>query len=278
MPIGAPATYPILEDIMILARSLVLDTMPGATGTSGEGQILTDSAPFTIPMLNSSIRETYRELGNNGVATLIQDNIILTGITPVNGPLGLAAVDPSVQVSITYAGYNDGSGVLNTSLKLAANVLSVLRMWERTNGTGNPFVPMLPTQFGLPSRNQTTMLGDWEYRQDGIYMCGATQTSDIRYRASVSLPAQISGNGSDFANLSVPILDCTDVIAYKMAAFYRAARAEGGDLTLAQDYRAKAKEQIDALILRQVRQQQATNYERIPYGEDSSWANNVPVR
>src|ERR1700680_1580199 len=118
MPIGAPATYPILEDIMLLARSLVLDTMAGATATLGEGQILTDTAPFTIPMLNSSIRETYRELGNNGVATLIQDNIVLTGLTPVNGPLGLAAVDPSVQVSITYAGYNDGSGVLNTSLKL----------------------------------------------------------------------------------------------------------------------------------------------------------------
>jgi hypothetical protein len=277
MPIGQPATYPILEDIMLLARSLVLDTMPGATGTQGEGQILTDTAPFTIPMLNSSIRETYRELGNNGVATLIQDNIILAGLTPVNGPLGLAAVDPSVQVSVTYAGYNDGSGSLNTSLKLAANVLSVLRMWERTNGSGNPFVTMMPSQFGLPSRNQTSVLGDWEYRQDGIYMCGATQATDVRYRAVVSLPAQISGTGIDFASLSVPILDCTDAVAYKMAAFFRAARAEGGDLTLASDYRAKAKEQIDAIILRQVRSQQATNYERIPYGEDSSWGGRSPI-
>src|SRR5689334_20043156 len=107
MPIGAPSTYPIVEDIMNLARTFVLDTMPGANNVQGEGQILTDTAPFTIPMLNTAIRWLQRKLGNNGAATLIQDNIILTGLTPVNGPLGLGIVDPSVQVSVTYAGYFD---------------------------------------------------------------------------------------------------------------------------------------------------------------------------
>ena len=250
---------------MLLARSLVLDTTP-----NGTGQILTDSAPFTIPMVNSAIRKVYRALGNSGVATLIQDNIILLGLTPVNGPQGLGIVDPAVQVNISYAGYFDGS-TTNTSLKLLPNVLSVLRMWERTTGTNTDFVPMKPAQFGLPSRNQTSILGDWEYRQDGIFMVGAVQATDIRYRARVSLPAQVSGPGTDFASLSVPILDSTDAIAYQLAAMFRGARVQGGDLEPTQDYRTEAKNALDELILQQVRTQQATNYERIPYGQDASW-------
>lgn len=256
---------------MLLARTLVLDTKAGATGTPGEGQILTDSAPFTVPMINSSIRELYRELGNNGVATLIQDNIVLSGLTPVNGPLGPGVVDPSVQVSVTYSGYFNGTST-NSSLKLGANVLSVLRMWERQTGTNTNFIPMYPAKFGLPSRNQSAILGDWEYRQDGIYMVGSTQTTDIRYRAIIQLPAQVSGAGTDFASISVPILDCTDALAYKIAAIYRAARAQGGDLEMASDYRQKAKQQVDELILRQVRSQQGTNYQRVPYGEDEMYS------
>ena len=252
---------------MLLARTLVLDTKAGSTGAPGEGQILTDTAPFTIPMINSSIRKLYRALGNNGVATLIQDNIILTGLTPVNGPQGLGIVDPAVQVSVTYAGYFDGTNT-NTSLKLGANVLSVERVWERQTGTNADFVPVKPARFGLPSRNQTSIFGEYEYRQDGIYMVGSTSTNDIRYRAIIQLPAQVSGNGLDFASISVPILDCTDAIAYDIAAVYRAARAQGGDLELSNDYAQKAKAQTDELILRQVRSQQATNYERQPYGEE----------
>jgi hypothetical protein len=267
MPIAAPATYPLLSDIMLLARTLVLDTKAGATNTPGEGQILTNNAPFTIPMINSSIRKLYRALGNSGVATLIQDNIIISGLTPVNGPLGLAIPDPSVQVSITYAGYFDGTST-NTSLKLSANVLSVVRMWERQTGSNNDFVPMYPAKFGLPSRNQTMVLGDWEYRQDGIYMLGSLNTMDVRYRAIIQLPAQVSGDGTDFASISVPILDCTDAIAYDLAAVYRGARAQGGDLELAKDYANTAQVQTRALALRQIRSQQAIDYRSPAYGHE----------
>jgi len=261
MPIGQPATYPLLSDIMLLARSYVLDTTPST------GQVFTDTAPFTLPFINAAIRELYRKMGNSGVGTLIQDNIILLGLTPVNGPQGLGIVDPAVQVNVSYAGYFDGS-TTNASLKIPQQVLSVMRMWERTTGTNTDFVPMRKAQFGLASRNQTNILGDWEYRQDGIYMVGALQSTDIRFRATIQLTANVTG--SDFSSISVPILDCTDALAYTLAYKFRAARAQGGDAELSGEYKQNAQDAIDELILRQVRSQQALDYHRMPYGEDSN--------
>lgn len=267
MPIGSPATYPILEDVMVLARSYVNDTWSGATSTPGEGQIFVDNsalAPFTIPFINSAIRDVYRDLGNAGVATLIQDNVILTGLGPVNGPLGLAAPDPSIQVSVTYAGYNDGSGTINSTLQLPGNTLAVLKLWERQNNSGNPFVEMTQSQFGLPSRFQVTSLNDWEYRQDGIYMVGALVSTDIRMRLSISLPASVSGAGLDFSALSVPILDSTDALAWKLVEKY-SFRLEPENFVTA---KAKADEEIMKLIQRQVRQKQSVPYHRQGYGDD----------
>src|ERR1700722_19747474 len=107
MPIGAQPTYPFVEDAMLLARSLVNDTFPGATSTPGEGQILTDSSaisPFTIPFINSAIRRVYRKLGNHGVASLIQDNYILTNLAPIDGANGGGIPDPGAPVAITFYG------------------------------------------------------------------------------------------------------------------------------------------------------------------------------
>src|SRR6266705_1289080 len=100
-----------LLTIMNLVRALVMDSQAGATGTPGEGQILTDNpaiSPFVQPFLNSSIRELYRELRNVGQPTLLKDNVIVEGLTPVHSPrFGLAAADPAVQVYLGVNGYFD---------------------------------------------------------------------------------------------------------------------------------------------------------------------------
>ena len=267
MPIGSPSTYPILEDILVLARSLVNDTGAGATNTPGEGQILVDNstlAPFTIPFVNSAIRKVYREMGISGVATLIQDNIILSGLTPVNGPQGLAVPDPAIQVSVTYTGYNDGSGTINAALQIPANVLAVLKLWERQTNSGNPFVEMDQAQGGLPSRFQVTAFNQWEYRSDAIYMVGSVLTNDIRMRCEVQLAGAVSGAGTDFASLSVPILDCTDAVAWSIVELY-AARLEPEFLETA---KAHSDEEIGKLVARQVRQKQSVPYHRQGYGSD----------
>ena len=76
-------SFPSLETVMNLARSLVNDTQAGLTGTPMEGQILTDNplvSPFTLQFLNSAIRQLYREMRNISDPQLIFDNIILIGL------------------------------------------------------------------------------------------------------------------------------------------------------------------------------------------------------
>ena len=287
MPIGAPTTYPSVNDCMILARSLVNDTFPGATATPGEGQILTNSSaisPFTIPFINSAIRTVYRKLGNSGVASLIQDNYILAGLPPVDGPTTTVGVpDPSTQVAITFSGYFDGT-TLWPLLVLPPNALAVLKMWERTNGSGNPFTEMTQAQFGLPSRNQVSALVDWEWRGgsvpvggnpvfgDGVYMVGSVVATDVRMRMRVSLPAQVSGAGTDFATLFIPVLDCVDAVANYIAAFYTAARGEDDPDVLgrAKILRDAGDQYTAELANQQIRQKQAVNYQRQSYGT-SGW-------
>lgn len=248
---------------MLLARSLVNDTMAGVTDQAGEGQILTNDptiSPFTIPFLNSAIRWLYRKLGNSGVPTLINDNLILSSLAPV------VALSPAVQVSITFAGYSNGT-TLDTALKLPTNTLSVLKMWERLSGTGNNFQEMVQSLDGLPSRNQSTLFGDWEYRQDGIYMVGSLSTEDVRMRTVVALAGQVSGDGTDFASLSIPVQDSIDALATKVAEFYSFAR--GSDQVEA--LHGAAEDLFMELSNRQVRQRQAVPYQRPAYNSSPVW-------
>ena len=254
-----------LLTIMNLVRALINDSQAGATATPGEGQVFTDNpaiSPFTQPFLNSSIRELYRELRNVGQPALIKDNVIVTGLTPVYSPTyGLAAADPAVQVYLGGNGYFDGN-TINANLLLPGDMVVPERVWERETNSNNPFIPMTQPQFGLPSRFQTPALGEWEWRNEAIWMCGSTQTRDLRLRYYCALP-QFFSSTLDFAATCVPIIDCTDAVAYKTATKYAIMLGSPG---LA-DLRAEAAEQMRQLKLTHVRREQSIDYNRIPYGQ-----------
>jgi hypothetical protein len=221
-------------------------------------------SPFVLPMLNSSIRELYRELRNVGDPALIKDNVIVSGLTPVNGPQGLGSPDPSIQVYLSYGGYFDGSTVNNTLL-LPGDVLYMESVWERQTGTGNPFMPMAQPQGGLCSRQQTSQFLEWEWRNYNINMVGATQTNDIRLRYYCSLP-QFFSSTLDFNSTFVPIVDCVDAVAYKTAVKYASMLGSPG---LA-DLKLEAIEQMRQLKLATVRRtvrklhQQRWGNQRLP--------------
>src|SRR5579885_3591934 len=112
MPIVGLNQYPSILTITNLVRSDVRDDMKGATGTIGEGQILVNNLTVSVTManfFNSAVRELARQLRLNNAPMLIGDNYVLTGVPPINGPMGLAVADPAVQVSIGFTGYFDGS-------------------------------------------------------------------------------------------------------------------------------------------------------------------------
>lgn len=263
MPIIDALGYPVVEDVMLLARSIVNDTWPGLTNTPGEGQILTNDpavSPFTLPFIKSATRSLYRALGNTGTPTFKKE-VVLTGITPVSGPQGVGVPDPAVQVNLGYLGYFDGTNT-NPNLTLPTDVLTMERMWERATGSNAPFQPMDQSQFGLPSRNQTDCLGVWESRTDAVWMCGSIQDRDLRLRYDAALP--LVGPNSDFTSTSIPILDSTDALAYMIASMYGIARGAAQAPLLD----AKAQEEIRQMKNRQVRARQAVNYSRPPYGDE----------
>lgn len=256
-----------LLTIMNLVRALVNDSQQGATATPGEGQVITDNnsiSPFTQPLLNSAIRELYRELRNVGQPALVKDNVNIIGLTPEFSPTyGLAAADPAVQVYLGFDGYFDGT-TINGDLRLPSDVVTVERVWERETNSNNPFIPMTQPQFGLPSRYQTPALGQWEWRNQAIWMVGSTQTRDLRLRYWCSLP-QFFSSTLDFASTFVPIIDCTDAVAYKVAVKYAVMLGSPG---LA-DLRTEAAEQMRQLKLTHVRRMQSIDFIRIPYGSSN---------
>ena len=254
-----------LLTIMNLVRSLVNDTQAGATADPGEGQIFTDNpaiSPFTQPFLNSSIRELYRELRNVGAPTLVKDNVLIENLPPLVSPrYGVAQPDPAVQVYLGFGGYFDGT-TINSNFVLPSDVLYPERVWERQSKTTNLFAPMKQSQFGLPSVLQCGTIGMWEWRNDNINMPGSTSIRDLRLRYWCSLP-QFFSQTLDFAATYVPILDCTDAVAYKTAVKYANMLGSPNLATL----QADAKEQMFQLKQQHVRRSQSVDYHRIPFGE-----------
>jgi hypothetical protein len=250
-------------NIMNLVRSLVNDTQAGATNTPGEGQIITDNpaiSPFTLPFLNSAIRALYRELRNCGDPALIFDNCLIRNITPINGANGPGNPDPAVQVYIGQNGYFDGTQ-LWPNLTLPSNILYLEKVWERQSGTNNSFVEMHQEESGLPSRPQQPTLAQWEWRNYNLNMVGSTNTEDVRLRYWGSLPTYFSPT-LDFSTTFVPIIDCTDAVAYKVAVMYARMLGSPG----LPDLIVEAKEQMSQLKNAVTRRTQMTDYQRHPYG------------
>jgi hypothetical protein len=262
-----------LATIMDLVRSLVNDTQAGATGTPGEGQIFTNDpsvSPFTQPFLNSSIRELYRELRNVGDPVLIKDNVILSNLPIINSPTqgGPGAVDPAIQTMLTPEGYFDGTQ-LWPNLVLPDDMLYPTKVWERAGGSNDPFRLMDAPSGGLQSRQQGTSFREWEWRNNNLNFPGATAPRDIRLRYYASLP-QFFSSDMDFASTYVPVLDCTDAVAYKTAVKYARMLGSPG---LA-DLSAEADKQMFQLKNANVRRMQHEDFQRIPFGSSDGDLNN----
>ena len=246
---------------------MINDSQAGATDTPGEGQIFTDDpsiSPFVQPFLNSAIRALYRELRNVGDPALVFDNYIISNVTPINGANGLALPDPALQVYIGQEGYFDGNQIW-PDLALPNNMMYLERAWERQSNTGNTFTEMQQPQSGMNSRPQQPTLMDFEWRNYKMWMVGSTQTNDVRLRYWGSLPTFYSAT-LDFASTYVPIIDCTDALAYKIATMYARMLGSPGLPDLA----TEAKEQMFQLKNAVIRRSQSIEYHRPPYGNYSN--------
>ena len=256
--VGGNIRYPSLSSLAALFRAQINDSFSGTAGVPGEGLIMFNQNPDLLTFMDSAIRDTYSDLRNVGDPALILDNYILRNIPP------LAAADPTVQVSLSYAGYFNGFTWSNL-WTLPISCERVERIWERWSNTDEAFCPMQPAPFGLPGAVQTQRMGVWEMRQNAVWMPGCLAAVDLRLRCRITFPdfSAFNPNTIDFDTAYVPILSCQNAIVAKMLVLY-AKRFDPSQLqwAIAEDERM-----IGKLRLEVVRQMQNTENQRIQYGD-----------
>lgn len=229
MPVVPTTAYSQAEDALNLARALVNDSA---------GAVFTDA--LLMPFLNSAYRGLQRELAENGVSVLAEQQ-----------DLSLAA-DPTTGVTPTEI--SDVS-----SPQLPTDCLMPHMLWERaTANTTDVFVPMekFTSGGGMLNLQPSNYLRLWEWREDKVNLIGATQAITVRIRYEKVLPVLTLGTDP------VQIRSATDPLAFATAAL--AARSRGAR-ALAQDLLGTAQMATEKLIERYVRPEQLKGRRRVPY-------------
>lgn len=280
MAVGPSSNFPSLLDIANLVRSFVNDDKQGYTRTPGEGQILVNltsgvtaaQLPQFVTLtnfMNSAIREVRREVGIMGQPTFIRDNYLLLGLPPINSDLGVGAVNPSAQQSLTVSGFFDGLSI-NPDFLLPSDLLQPLELWERLTGSQSPYSEMKQSTGALRPRYQVNALVDWEFRGNAIWFNGAIQSRDVRLRYIAAL-ASLAAASIDWSQTFIPIPDCQEAVADKIAVRYgrRLGSSQVADLVQQADR--------SMLRLRQTvtRARQRIDYRRPMYSGDGNGYNDL---
>jgi hypothetical protein len=229
MPVVPTTGYSQAEDSLNLARALLNDTA---------GSVFTDT--LLMPLLNSAYRGLQRELAENGVSVLIEQQDL--------------DLEPDPTTGVTNTEISDAS-----SPQLPADCLMPHMLWERaTPNTTDVFVPMEKFMSGGSMLNlqPSSYLRLWEWREDKVNLIGATQAITVRIRYEKMLPEVTLGTDP------IQIRAATDPLAFATAAL--AARSRGSR-ALAQDLLATAQMATENLIERYVRPEQTKGRRRRPY-------------
>jgi len=230
MPVLPTTAYSQAEDALNLARALLNDTA---------GAVFTDT--LLLPLLNSAYRGLQRELSENGVSVLTEQQDLELDVDSTTG--------------VTPTEISDVS-----SPQLPTDCLAPHMLWERAAAnTTDVFVPMEKFMSGGDMLNLQpgSYLRLWEWREDKINLIGATQSITVRVRYEKTLPLLTLGTDP------VQIRSATDPLAFATAAL--AARSRG-QRALAADLLGAAQLATENLIERYVRPEQIKGRRRRPYG------------
>jgi hypothetical protein len=229
MPVVPTTAYSQSEDALNLARALLNDTA---------GSVFTDT--LLMPLLNSAYRGLQRELAENGVSVLAEQQDLNLATDPVSGITPMEISDVS-------------------SPQLPTDCLAPHMLWERaTANTTDVFMPMekFTSGGGMLNLQPSSYLQLWEWREDKVNLIGATQAITVRIRYEKVLPLLTLGTDP------VQIRSATDPLGFATAAL--AARSRGAR-ALAQDLLGTAQMATENLIERYVRPEQTKGRRRMPY-------------
>ena len=223
MPVVAPvpmAPYDTVETALQVARVRLNDAIE-----SIHGDVITDTQPFTQVGTNAAWRRIQEFLANAGCTRFHQETVLFN--IPACGNADLVA-----QVWLNWTQYFDGSNYFsppNTPV-LPQNFISPLSLQERISGTTGQFTPIDQVLKGLPRISRVPINRLWEWRDETIYMPGATGATDIIVRYLGFLPDFVQTGSTDWTAQPIPIMRCLDPLSWAICAEFARAR---GDLDAA---------------------------------------------
>ena len=251
MPIPSPlpaAPYDLVESVLNLARVRINDAM-----ASIGGDILTDVQPFTQVMYNAAWRKFQAFLTQLGHSRFKQ-SVVLLGF-PV-----LANPDPAMQVSLSWSGCFDGTSYY-ISPALPPDLILPLKIWERVSGMSMAFHhhPMEQALDGLPSCQVAQPFnGCFEWREDTIWMPGASQPLDFKIEYAAFLPDAVTTGTVSWNQQAVPVMRALSPLANYLAAEVAAPRADLDSGTFLQ----QAEDETRQIYNLEARQKQRTTTSR----------------
>jgi hypothetical protein len=151
-----------------------------------------------------------------------------------------------------------GVTVLTTS-ELPANLIEIQRIWERTNGTSEEFVPVTRQDFLPPLQVQTTSLVYWSWQNQEVRLLGATSDRELRI--------DYVGNVTTFKladeNDEIPIINAMSFLSYRNAAL--CAQFIGENKERSNDLNQMAIAAMDRMVGINVKGQQVLGTRRRPF-------------
>lgn len=184
------------------------------------GQTLTNNAPFTLPMCNVAWQRSQQFLVSLGYVVL-EDNITIPGLPPASD------LDPAKEVTLSWSGYDNGSGTLNTAFVLPQSLIRPVSdgLQERisvTSGVNTAALSPMDEILGTLANVAKGMWNQqWQWRADKIVMPGARTNTDLSIRFAKYL--------ADFTNLNTdvaPIMRCEDMLSGFICAEFAGGRGD----------------------------------------------------
>lgn len=195
-----------------------------------QGDVFTDTA--LMPLVNAAYRKLQRRLLMSGSPTMISE----------------------IDLSLTTVGVTSITDT--TTPQLPVDFIAPRQLFERLGGSTARYRLMTGPLDALPDIPQSTYLGYWSWREDGIYLIGATQLIDVRIRYSRGLVDLVSKDSQ------ILIRGGLDPVAYWAAA--GAAASKGASAP--QWWAATAEDTIAEMKTIQAHSRQFRTARRRPYG------------
>lgn len=255
---GSQVFYNV-EDILNYARVLVNDVQYGLSG-----QDLSNDKPGTWALLNFCYGRLANWLEDNNVESAMYAEQI------IQLPSSATYSDPSAQSRIGYDGFQDASGFFYESPTLPEDLLEPLQLWQRETGQNIPFYEMKQRlgglgnawNFGWNGGTYGSVYGQWEFRQNSIYMLGGSyQATDIRIRYIPSV-VTLTMPTDDQPWPTIWFAKAGEALAYMIAAEFAEIRNANNAVNL----RAKANQELEIIANRSAKRENRAQTRKRGYG------------